>query len=155
VPVAERVFPQFERKILSEGDGKRIVRTGEGVIQEEATDHTAFPRYIKHPVENLHDFEVLKERLDPNTPGRFPADWGRITENLKKRDFILVGGLDKRELAKGKAAIDAELEAKLPVVFKRGGYIPTMDHRVPPEVSWPDFLYYLRRTQEIYKRCGR
>lgn len=30
--------------------------------------------------------------------------------------------IDKRQIALGKAAIDRELEQRLPVMFKRGGY---------------------------------
>jgi uroporphyrinogen decarboxylase len=70
-------------------------------------------------------------------------------------DFILCGGIDKREIAKGRAAIDRELESKLPPLFRRGGYLPGMDHHVPPEVGYEDFLYYVRRVQEIYEREGK
>ncbi|MFH1570908.1 MAG: hypothetical protein ABIL09_23140 [Gemmatimonadota bacterium] len=70
-------------------------------------------------------------------------------------DLIICGGLDKRELAKGRAAIDRELEGKLPTLFRRGGYLPSLDHHVPPDVSWADFRYYLRRTQELYEEHGR
>ena len=65
-------------------------------------------------------------------------------------DLLIMGGLDKRELAKGRKAIDREVEAKLPPLFRRGGYAPTMDHHVPPDVSWDDFQYYLERTWEIF-----
>jgi hypothetical protein len=70
-------------------------------------------------------------------------------------DLILAGGLDKRVLAQGKAAIDRELEAKLPPLFRRGGYLPSMDHHVPPEVSWADFQYYLQRVRELYASSAR
>jgi uroporphyrinogen decarboxylase len=70
-------------------------------------------------------------------------------------DFVIAGGLDKRELGKGRDAIDRELEAKLPYMFERGGYIPTMDHHVPPEISFEDFKHYLSRIQELYEKHGR
>jgi uroporphyrinogen-III decarboxylase len=272
------------------------------VTAEYATDHTAFPRYIKHPVENMADWEALKERLDPNTPGRFPANWAELVPQLNARehvlvagqteigffgwhrdlmgvenllfayfeqpelihaisrhkveftkamysrlmkdlkydyvffwedmafkngplispamfrefmlpyykdligyfkslrpdlkvildsdgditqliplfieggvdgllpfecaagmdivkvaqqypDLVIVGGIDKMEIAKGPAAIDAELEKKLPAMFKRGGYLPSLDHHVPPEVSFDNFRYYIEKTREIYRRC--
>ncbi len=50
-------------------------------------------------------------------------------------DLIIAGGIDKREIAKGKQAIDTELESKLPPMFEKGGYFPSLDHHVPPEVS--------------------
>ena len=63
-------------------------------------------------------------------------------------NFRILGGIDKREIAKGKAAIDLEL--KLPFMFKSGGYIPGMDHHVHPDVSYEDFQYYLCKCREIY-----
>jgi uroporphyrinogen decarboxylase len=40
-----------------------------------------------------------------------------------------------------KKEIDKELE-KVPFLLKRGGYIPFIDHSVPPLVSWGNFVYY-------------
>lgn len=71
----------------------------------------------------------------------------------KYPDLIICGGLDKRELAKGKDAIDRELK-KLEFMFSRGGYLPTMDHHVPPEVSYHDFQYYIDKTCRLYKEYG-
>ncbi len=67
-------------------------------------------------------------------------------------EFIIAGGIDKREIAKGRAAIDRELEEKLPFMFEHGRYLPGMDHHVPPEVSYADFQYYLEKTRELYQR---
>ena len=58
------------------------------------------------------------------------------------------GGIDKKALASGKAAIDQELDEKVPVVLS-GGYIPGVDHGVPPDVSWENFRYYRRKLDEM------
>ena len=63
----------------------------------------------------------------------------------------ILGGIDKREIAKGPKAIDRELELRLPAMFRSGGYIPTLDHHVHPEISYANFKYYLRRCREIYE----
>ncbi|NUQ00008.1 MAG: hypothetical protein HUU35_09145 [Armatimonadetes bacterium] len=65
------------------------------------------------------------------------------------RRVLLKGGVDKNALRAGKAAIDAELARIAPVVAG-GGYIPTVDHRVPPDVRYEDYLYYLRRKRERF-----
>jgi len=52
------------------------------------------------------------------------------------------------QLAKGKKAIDEELERLHPLVEK-GGYIPMVDHRVPPDVSFENYLYYIEKKKEI------
>lgn len=60
----------------------------------------------------------------------------------------MTGGVDKREIAKGRAAIDAEL-ARLRPVVESGGFIPCIDHAIPPDVSWDDFQYYLEKKAEL------
>jgi uroporphyrinogen decarboxylase len=51
------------------------------------------------------------------------------------------GGVDKRAMARGGRAIEVELERLRPVV-ESGGYIPSCDHGVPADVSWPNFVRY-------------
>ncbi|HEC01931.1 MAG TPA: hypothetical protein ENI81_00215, partial [Phycisphaerales bacterium] len=57
------------------------------------------------------------------------------------RDLLMTGGIDKRVLARDHKAIDVELEAKVPLVEK-GGYIPHIDHAIPHDVPYENFLYY-------------
>jgi hypothetical protein len=66
----------------------------------------------------------------------------------------IYGGLDKRQLAKGKQAIDQELEIKLVPLLAQGGYVPFADHLIPPDVSWENFCYYRRRVAEIAEKVG-
>lgn len=58
-----------------------------------------------------------------------------------------MGGIDKRALIAGDKAIDKELE-RLTSLLEEGGYILTVDRRVPPEVSYQIYLYYLKRKRE-------
>jgi uroporphyrinogen decarboxylase len=60
----------------------------------------------------------------------------------------ILGGIDKREIAKGKSAIDAELERIRPM-FAKGGYIAALDHLPHPEISWQDFCYYAEKLKEM------
>lgn len=66
--------------------------------------------------------------------------------------FVMFGGLDKRALAVGPAAIDAELEAKVPCLLEQGGYFPGLDHSAPPDIPLPNFIYYVNRVREIGDR---
>jgi hypothetical protein len=65
------------------------------------------------------------------------------------KDLRIMGGVNKIELAKGPAAIQAYLESLVPYV-QRGGYIPFCDHRCPPNVSPNDYLYYLDLKEEMF-----
>ena len=64
-------------------------------------------------------------------------------------DLALVGGIDKRALARGRRAIEEELYSRVPQLVEDGGYLPTVDHTVPPDVSYADFMYYLELKNKI------
>jgi len=66
------------------------------------------------------------------------------------KDLLLMGGVDKIPLIKGKDAIDAELERLKPLV-EEGGFIPHVDHRVPPDVSLENYRHYVRRKREVFE----
>lgn len=65
------------------------------------------------------------------------------------RDVLLAGGVDKTQLIAGKDAIDQEIKRITPLV-EQGGYIPHVDHRVPPDVTYENYLYYLKRKREAF-----
>jgi uroporphyrinogen decarboxylase len=58
------------------------------------------------------------------------------------------GGVDKMQLV-SKDRIEKELDRITPLV-EDGGYIPHVDHRVPPDVSFQNYLYYLKRKRERF-----
>jgi len=60
-----------------------------------------------------------------------------------------LGSIDKRELAKGKQEIEKELLRQVPFLLETGGYIPTVDHFIPPDVSYENFLYYLDIKRKV------
>ena len=62
----------------------------------------------------------------------------------------MIGGLDKREIAKGKEAIKRELCTKVPRLIKEGGFIPRIDHSVSSDISLENFTYYFELIKEIY-----
>jgi uroporphyrinogen decarboxylase len=64
------------------------------------------------------------------------------------RDVLLMGGVNKLSLIAGKEAIDREIEKLLPLV-RAGGFLPCVDHRVPPDVRWDDYLYYLEQKKRL------
>ena len=53
----------------------------------------------------------------------------------------------------GPEAIDRELEKRMPFLLQRGGFIPTLDHHVTPEVSWADFVYYRKKVAQTCEAC--
>ncbi len=60
----------------------------------------------------------------------------------------MMGGIDKRVLARGKRAIDVELERVRPAIEK-GRYIPELDHLIPDDVSWENYCYYAEALKKM------
>jgi len=59
------------------------------------------------------------------------------------RRILLVGGLKKHEFAKGKRETLAELR-RVEKLVQEGGYIPHGDHRIPDDVPYDNYRYYVR-----------
>ena len=59
------------------------------------------------------------------------------------------GGIDKRALARGGAEMQAEIMRVVPPLFVDGGFIPSCDHGVPPDISWPNFVEYTRTLARL------
>jgi hypothetical protein len=77
---------------------------------------------------------------------------GNDAVSLRKEygtDLILGGNIDKRALARGKDATKKEVMAKVPVLLEKGGYFPSVDHMVPPDVPFETFCYYINLPREI------
>jgi hypothetical protein len=87
--------------------------------------------------------------MDVMSPFEVAAGCDVVVLGRQYPNLVMFGGIDKRVLAHGRAAIDAYLECVLPPMRERGGYIPTCDHGVPAEVPYEDYLYYRKRCVEI------
>ncbi len=84
----------------------------------------------------------------------FTVEVAAGTDPLPLRDrygkqLLLLGGVNKRALIEGKEAIARELKRIEPYV-KEGGWIPHVDHRVPPDVTYENYLYYLKTKRDMF-----
>ena len=64
------------------------------------------------------------------------------------RDLRIWYGIDKRAIAAGPEAIDAELARVAPLV-REGGYIPGTDHSLPPDISFANYRYFMEKLRDI------
>ncbi|MBD3241278.1 MAG: hypothetical protein GF331_11880 [Chitinivibrionales bacterium] len=58
-----------------------------------------------------------------------------------------VGGFDKLVMDKGEAAMREEFERLMPIA-SQGGFVIACDHQTPPQVSYDDYLLYIRLMRE-------
>ena len=98
--------------------------------------------------------QMIDPWLEGGLSGIFPvevaagSDPVAIRKKYKDRVFIL-GGVNKRALIAGKDAIRAEIKRIKPYV-QEGGWIPHVDHRCPPDVTFENYLYYLDVKRETF-----
>ncbi len=95
--------------------------------------------------------------LDAGINCMFPLEIRGGTDPAKLRDtygrrVLLMGGVDKVPLARGPKAIDAEMERVKPLV-EMGGFVPHVDHRVPADVSYENYLHYVGRKRQMISEC--
>lgn len=95
------------------------------------------PLFVDAGINWLWPFEV-QAGMDVN---EVRAQW--------PREFAIWGGIDKRALAKDEKAIRDEVERVVPQMLEKGGYIPGLDHSVPPDVPLSNFRYYLELVRKI------
>ncbi len=97
--VSFRMIPQFEEKVLQHKNGHYIVQDWMGAITEisDRYDYTYIRsakdfvtrKWHKFPVEDGKDWEEMKKRFLPDSPGRFPDDFRQRCEALKNRDYTV------------------------------------------------------------------
>lgn len=295
-PVEHWIYPKFEKTVIEETETHIILIDENGIKQEIFKKGGSMPRFLSYPVSRRDDFERIKERFNPDDPGRFPKNLSDVIKQLGDRDYPMalggrpvgffgslrdlmgfegaltsyyddpkltkniltfltdfwinlwekilsyitvdavyiwedmsykcgslvspalfrefmlpcykrltgfikshgintiivdtdgnctelipifmdggvtgmypfevqagmnvaqiakdfptlkiMSGIDKTKL-KSKELIDKELEEKVPFVLKRGGYIPSLDHLAPPDISWELFVYYRNKLNQM------
>ena len=97
------------------------------MIHTDGDCRPLLPLFVEAGANGVHPFEVTNGQDIVEVRDAFP-------------DMLIFGG------------IDAELDDKLPVMLKHGGYCPYLDHAVDPTISLANFTYYRHRLREIVER---
>jgi len=67
--------------------------------------------------------------------------------------MCFIGHYDKMVMSRGEEAMRAEFERLLPIAA-RGGFIISVDHQTPPEVSYENYQIYMRLFREYAAKAG-
>ena len=126
-PYYQKVIPHLKKhgiKVFVDSDGKL-----EGMI----------PWLIEAGVEGIYPLERQAQ-----------VDINFIRDNYP--NFLMLGGFDKTVMKNGEAAMRAEFERIFPVM-KSLGYVPSVDHQTPPDVSLENYKIYARLLDEYTKKA--
>ena len=98
-------------------------------VDSDGNNNELLPWFIKAGVTGFLPVEVAS--------GMDPLEIRRKFGNK----LVLWGGIDKRVLSRSKKEIENEVLLKVPELLKNGGYIPSIDHSVPPDVPFKNFEF--------------
>lgn len=82
----------------------------------------------------------------------FEVAAGNDVVTLRKKygkNLIISGGIDKRVFIRGKKAIHEEVMSKVPFLLSQGGYFPSIDHSVSPDITFENYCYFINLVREI------
>ena len=165
VSLLSRVLPRIELDFGAFWEDMAF-RTGP-MISPRAFKQLMVPRYRriadllkKHGVDIVivdcdgNVSELAPLWLEAGVNVMFPCEvqGGSDPVELRKkcgRDMLLLGGVNKLRLIRGRKAIDEELKRLAPLL-EQGGFVPHVDHRCPPDVKYKDYLYYLQQKRRIF-----
>lgn len=93
--------------------------------------------------------------LDNGVNGVLPLERQASVDGMALRkqfpNLAMIGHYDKMVMKHGEDAMRAEFE-RLSPIMKAGGFIPSVDHQTPPEVSLENYRIYLRLLNEYTER---
>jgi uroporphyrinogen decarboxylase len=129
------IFPRMRRLVdFVKSKGTRYV-----IVDTDGDPEPLIPLLMDAGVDGLWPIERASNDMDPVA---LRKKYGKALR--------LWGAVDKRCLAAGPAAIDEHLRTMIPLI-EEGGFIPTVDHLVPPDVSLENFNYYMKQKKKLLK----
>jgi len=142
---------------------------GQSMMSPPLMEEFLYPRYIKlyeffkeRGVEAVvmdsdgFNYQILDVMYPDTLDGIQPIEIaaGNDPEEMLRRwpGLFIHGGVDKRELAKSRERLRAEVATRYRSAWERGRYIPHCDHGVPPDIPLRNFLYNVELARGFCNR---
>ena len=93
------------------------------------------PLFLEAGINGFFPFE----RAAGMDPARVRKEYGHA--------FCMFGGLDKREVARGREAICRHVDSFVPALLADGGYVPMLDRTAPPDLSLDATKFLIERVR--------
>jgi len=157
----EAVFPILKPDMV--GFAEDMSYNHGPMISYEMYKEFLSPYYAKvNPFIKQHGIKILVDSDGDITPmipwfledgidGVYPLERQAGVDVVQMRkqypNLLILGAYDKMVMSKGEKEMRAEFERLLPVM-RSGGFIPSVDHQTPPEVSLENYRIFLRLYKE-------
>ena len=129
------IFPHMRRLAgFIKGKGVPYV-----IVDTDGNSEPLIPLLLEAGVDGIWPIERAAEDMDPLD----------LREKYGKA-LRLWGAVDKRRIAAGRESIDSHLRTMVPLI-EEGGFIPTVDHLVPPDISLENFSYYMKQKAKLLR----
>jgi uroporphyrinogen decarboxylase len=168
IAVIEKLCGEFGVRPESANLWEDMCYSGGPLISPRTFEQILVPRY-RRIVDTLHKYgidviyvdcdgkidKLLPLWLDAGVNCMFPIEvgtWGADPVEYRKqygKDLLIMGGFDKRILARSKQGITDEVERLAPTV-EEGGFIPFCDHLVPPDVPLSNYIHYVNEAKRVW-----
>ncbi len=131
--VKEKFVPRYKELV------QEAKRTCADKVFVDCDGHISelIPLWIESGIEGCSPVEIASEQNIVEYARKYP-------------EFRFLGGIDKRRLSNGKKEVDCEVTAKTIELYARGGWIPAVDHAVPPDVPFENFKYMIKLLKELW-----
>ncbi|HID94978.1 MAG TPA: hypothetical protein EYP53_02830 [Candidatus Latescibacteria bacterium] len=110
------------------------------MVDSDGDNRVLLPLFIQAGVNVFMPFEIAAN-MDPVS---IRKEYGR--------NLVIFGGIDKRALSRGRAAIEEEVTSRVPYLLVTGGYIPGIDHSTPPDVSFDNYRYFVELVRDLVEK---
>jgi len=130
--IKEKMVPRYKKitTLLRENGVSVITLDCDGNVEE------LLPLWLEGGLNCIYPLEVAAG-MDPI---KMRKTYGK--------DLILTGGIDKRELAKGKKEIDDQVVI-VKELIKDGGYFVQGDHHLPQDISYENIVYFINEVNKL------
>lgn len=135
--VSPKVFHEFlqpgYKRVMTAAKKRGCVL---GLVDCDGNPHDIVANWLEEGVNIMFPLEVAA--------GVDPYSW----REEFGMDLRLRGGIAKKLLVEGGKAVDRELERIRPL-FEQGGFIPHLDHLVPPDIPYDHYCEYLEKKRKL------
>ena len=138
------VSPTVFREFLQPGY-RRVMETAKkrgcvlSIVDCDGNPHDIVGNWLEEGVNIMFPLEIQA--------GVVPVDWRKEFG----KELRLRGGINKYALVEGGKAVDKELERIKPLL-EEGGFIPHLDHLVPPDIPYAHYCEYLDKKRKLIGR---